>query len=106
MARPSAPKISLRFDAPGEPLTLGRAKELGLAQIHKGAVRAGDCDEHGLMRADGVIARAWDGVPHAPASSARVERRPYERIGSAALEYRLVYRRPVRPAICWRSTAA
>ncbi len=106
MARPSAPKISLRFDPPGEPLTLGRVKELGLAQIHKGAVRAGDCDEHGLMRADGVIARVWDGVPHAPASSARVERRPYERIGSVALEYRLVYRGPVRPAICWRSTAA
>ena len=91
----AAPR-GLRFDAPGEPLTLGRAKELGLAQIHKGAVRTGDCNEHGLMRADGVIARVWDGVPNAPASGARAERRSSERIGSAALEYRLVYRRPVR----------
>ena len=91
----AAPR-GLRFDTPGEPLTLGRAKELGLAQIHKGAVQAGDCNEHGLMRADGVIARVWDGVPNAPASGARAERRSSERIGSAALEYRLVYRRPVR----------
>ena len=48
------------------------------------------------MRADGVIARIWDGVPNSPARDVRPEGRPGGKIGSAALEYRLVYHRPVR----------
>jgi acyl-CoA thioester hydrolase len=89
----------LRFDPPGEPLTLSAARELGLTRTQKGAVAAAECNEHGLMRADGVIARVWDGVPHSPArAAARREAGSPGGLGSAALEYRLVYHRPVRAA--------
>ena len=91
----AAPR-GLRFEAPREPLSLGRAAELGLAQTHKGSVRAAECGEHGLMRADGVIARIWDGVPNSPARDVRPEGQPSAKIGSAALEYRLVHHRPIR----------
>jgi acyl-CoA thioester hydrolase len=91
----AAPR-GLRFDPPGEPLTLSRARELGLTQTQKGAVAAAECNEHGLMRADGVIARVWDGVPHSPARAARREARASGGLGGAALEYRLVYHRPAR----------
>jgi acyl-CoA thioester hydrolase len=92
----AAPR-GLGFDPPREPpLSLEHAVKLGLGQVHKGAVLAGDCDEHGLMRADGVIARIWDGVPNSPARGVRREGQPGGRIGSAALEYRIVYHRPVR----------
>jgi acyl-CoA thioester hydrolase len=91
----AAPK-GLRFDPPGEPLNLARARELGLAQIQKGAVQVEECNEHGLMRADGIIARVWDGVPNSPARGVRREGRASGRLGSAALEYRLAYHRPVR----------
>jgi acyl-CoA thioester hydrolase len=91
----AAPR-GLRFDPPHEPLSLERAMELGLGQTYKGSVQAADCDEHGLMRADGVIARIWDGVPNSPARGIRQEGQPSGKIGSAALEYRLVYYRPIR----------
>lgn len=91
----AAPK-GLRFDPPGDPLSLERAKELGLTQIQKGAVQVEECNEHGLMRADGVIARVWDGVPNSPARGARRQARASGKLGSAALEYRLAYHRPVR----------
>ena len=91
----AAPR-GLRFDPPREPLSLDRAAEIGLGQTYKGSVQAAECGEHGLMRADGVIARIWDGVPNSPARDVRPEGRPSGKIGSAALEYRLVYHRPVR----------
>ena len=91
----AAPR-GLGFGPPREPLSLERAGELGLSQTYKGSVQAIDCDEHGLMRADGVIARIWDGVPHSPARDVRPEGQPRGKAGSAALEYRLVYHRPVR----------
>jgi acyl-CoA thioester hydrolase len=92
----AAPR-GLGFDSPGEPLTLAGARALGLAQTQMGAVSASECDAHGLMRADGVIARVWDGVPHSPArAAARRGAGSPGGLGSAALEYRLVYRRPVR----------
>jgi acyl-CoA thioester hydrolase len=61
-----------------------------------GSVQAIDCDEHGLMSADGIIARIWDGVPNSPARGVRRENRTSDKVGSAALEYRIVYHRPVR----------
>jgi acyl-CoA thioester hydrolase len=48
------------------------------------------------MFADGVIARVWDGVPNSPARVARREAESPSTLGSAALEYRLVYHLPVR----------
>ena len=37
---------------------------MGLHDAYRGAVRPEECDADGLMRADGVIARVWDGVPN------------------------------------------
>lgn len=91
----AAPR-GLGFGPPREPLSLERARELGLTQTYKGSVQPIDCGEHGLMRADGVIGRIWDGVPHSPARDVRPEGQPRGEVGSAALEYRLVYHRPVR----------
>lgn len=91
----AAPR-GLGFSPPREPLSVQRAVELGLGLTHKGSVQAAECNEHGLMRADGVIARVWDGVPNAPARGVRREGQPSGKVGSAALEYRLVYHRPVR----------
>ncbi len=91
----AAPR-GLSFDPPRAPLTLERATELGMGQAYKGAVQATECNERGLMRADGVIARIWDGVPNSPARGVRREGQPSGKVGSAALEYRLVYHRPVR----------
>lgn len=91
----AAPR-GLRFDAPGEPLTLEQANAIGLTLTQKGAVSVEECNAHGLMRADGIISRVWDGVPNSPARNLRREADPSERLGSAALEYRLVYYRRVR----------
>lgn len=91
----AAPR-GLGFGPPCDALSLERAVELGLGLTHKGSVQIGDCNEHGVMRADGVIARIWDGVPNSPARGVRREGQPTGKIGSAALEYRLVYHRHVR----------
>jgi acyl-CoA thioester hydrolase len=91
----AAPR-GVAFDPPREPLRFQRAVELGLTQTYKGSVLAVDCTEHGLMRRDGVIARIWDGVPNSPARGIRREGQLSGKIGSAALEYRLIYYRPIR----------
>ncbi|MBL6082737.1 acyl-ACP thioesterase [Belnapia sp. T18] len=91
----AAPR-GLRFDPPHDALSLEQAVELGLSLMHKGSVQLAECNEHGLMRADGVISRIWDGVPNSPARGVRQQSQPIGKIGSAALEYRLVYHRPVR----------
>jgi acyl-CoA thioester hydrolase len=91
----AAPR-GLGFGPPREPLSLERAVELGLRLTHKGSVQIAECNEHGLMRADGVIARIWDGVPNSPARGVRGEGQPSGKVGSAALEYRLIYHRPIR----------
>lgn len=91
----AAPR-GLHFEPPREPLSLERAVELGLHQVYKGSVEAAECNGHGLMRADGVIARIWAGVPNSPARRVRREGQPGGKLGSAALEYRLIYHRPIR----------
>jgi acyl-CoA thioester hydrolase len=91
----AAPR-GLGFGPPREPLSLEGAVEIGLSLTHKGSVQAAECNEHGLMRADGVIARIWDSVPNSPARGVRQAGQPSGKIGSAALEYRLIYHRPAR----------
>jgi acyl-CoA thioester hydrolase len=90
----AAPR-GLGFGAPREPMSLKDAVDLGLSLTHKGSVQVEECTKHGLMRADGVIARIWDGVPNSPAHGIRRAGQASGKIGSAALEYRLVYHRPV-----------
>ncbi len=88
----AAPR-GLAFDPPAPPFTRARADALGLPRLQLGMVGEEDCDRHGVMREEGVIARIWDGLPHLSAFI-RSGREPG--IGGAALEYRIVYRRPPR----------
>ena len=69
---------------------------MGLTEAHLGAIRAEDCDRAGLMRPDVVIARIWDGVPNLRFRGSEELGAREEGIGSAALEYRLVYLQPMR----------
>lgn len=71
------------------------AAALGLTDAYIGAIRAEDCDRAGLMRPDVVISRIWDGVPNLRFPGAELGARE-EGLGSAALEYRLVYLQPMR----------
>lgn len=71
------------------------ALALGLAEGYRGAVRAHECDAAGVMRPDGVIARVWDGVPNLRNRGTGVGVKE-EGMGSAALEYRVAYLRPLR----------
>ncbi|SDE55866.1 acyl-CoA thioester hydrolase [Belnapia rosea] len=91
----AAPR-GLGFDPPREPLSLKHAVELGLSQTYKGTVQTTECNDNGLLRVDGVMARIWDGVPNSPARDVRRRGQPSGKVGSAALEYRLVYHRPIR----------
>jgi len=68
---------------------------MGLAEGYRGAVRAHECDAAGVMRPDGVIARVWDGVPNLRNRGAGLGVKE-EGMGSAALEYRVAYLRPLR----------
>jgi len=70
------------------------ADALRLPLAHAGQVAAAECDAQGWLRADGIIARIWDGVPNLPTRSLRDggEGDPARgRLGSAALEYRIHY---------------
>jgi acyl-CoA thioester hydrolase len=69
--------------------SLARAKELGLSRTAAGAVRPDDCDPFGRLYADRIMTRL--------SSAGRATRRlqgdmdEIDRIGAAALEFRLVY---------------
>ncbi|MBM3588494.1 MAG: acyl-ACP thioesterase [Alphaproteobacteria bacterium] len=85
----------LPFD-PIRPLPdAGAAAAMGLTDAYIGAIRAEDCDRAGLMRPDVVISRIWDGVPNLRFPGAELGARE-EGLGSAALEYRLAYLKPMR----------
>jgi acyl-CoA thioester hydrolase len=92
---PHAGPRGLPFD-PIRPLPdAAGAAALGLTDAYIGAIRAEDCDRAGLMRPDVVISRIWDGVPNLRFPGAELGARE-EGLGSAALEYRLVYLQPMR----------
>lgn len=71
--------------------SLERAIALGLKRIGLGVIRPADCDAFARMRAELMIARISDAIPHL-LDGERLgagERGP--QIGTAALEYRLIY---------------
>lgn len=86
----------LPFDPIRMPPDLAATRAMGLTEAHLGAIRAEDCDRAGLMRPDVVIARIWDGVPNLRFRGSEELGAREEGIGSAALEYRLVYLQPMR----------
>lgn len=90
----AAPR-GLAFDPP-RPLP-GRAEALamGLTEAYRGVVRPQECEPSGRMRPEGVIARVWDGVPNLRNRGGGIGVRE-EGLGSAALEYRVLYLRPLR----------
>lgn len=88
----AAPR-GLRFGPPAEPLSRERAERIGLRRIQLGAIGPDDCDAHGSMREESVIARIWDGLPHL---TGFIRAEPERKLGGAALEYRIVYRQPAR----------
>jgi len=90
----AAPR-GLPFDPP-RPLPDYRAGlAMGLVECHRGVVRASDCEADGVMRPDGVIARVWDGIPNLRNGGRGVGVKS-DKIGGAALEYRLVHLKPLR----------
>lgn len=83
-ARPrSIPMGSLETGA-----SLERANDLGLQRIALGAVRPGDCDPFGRMKAEQMISRISDGIPNLDGLRPV---RPGARVGGVALEYRMIY---------------
>jgi len=64
--------------------------------MHRGAVLGQECDEAGFLRPQGVMARFSDGIPALLAGLLGWDRSSDPDSGGAALEYRIVARRPVR----------
>jgi acyl-CoA thioester hydrolase len=93
---PHAGPRGLPFDPIRTPPDAAATAAMGLAEAHLGAIRAEDCDRAGLMRPDVVIARIWDGIPNLRFRGSEELGAREEGIGSAALEYRLVYLKPMR----------
>ena len=81
-------------EQPQPPLTRAQAVERGLAGAYLGPVRREDCDELGVLRETGVMAKLSDGMVHF-FLSLRDRPRPKE-LGGAALEYRFVFRKWAR----------
>lgn len=70
-------------------LTRRQAIERGLMGTYLGPIFAEDCDDSGLMRESGFMAKISDGIAHYLQA---VRARPPE-LGGAALEYRFAFRR-------------
>ncbi|MCA3278856.1 MAG: acyl-ACP thioesterase [Roseomonas sp.] len=93
---PHAGPRGLPFDPIRTPPDAAAVAAMGLTVAHLGAIRAEDCDRAGLMRPDVVIARIWDGVPNLRFRGTEELGAREEAMGSAALEYRLAYLKPMR----------
>jgi acyl-CoA thioester hydrolase len=86
----------LRREPPRRNPSIAEAEALGLVHCLKGPVGSEDCDAAGHMRIDGYIARVWEGTPNLMIKSGVTRRFTDSRIGGAALEYRLAYRKTPR----------
>lgn len=86
----------LRRDPPRPTPTIAEAEALGLVHCLKAPIAVEDCDARGFMRTDAYIARVWEGTPNLMATLSGGRRVSDPRIGGAALEYRLAYRKRPR----------
>jgi acyl-CoA thioester hydrolase len=73
------------------------ADRLGLFLTQEAPVIPAECDAQGFLEGRAVMARATDGIPALLAKTRGSVRSGDRNVGGAALEYRLVYRRPPRP---------
>jgi acyl-CoA thioester hydrolase len=85
----AAPR-GLAINPPRSAPTWAEAEALGLVLGYEGVVAAAECNEHRLMRSEGVIGRVWDAVPNL---TGRVEgaEDAVPPTGRAALEYRIIH---------------
>jgi acyl-CoA thioester hydrolase len=81
--------------APRPPPTLAEADQLGMVYGYQGLIGVRDCDRYGFMKTSGYMACISTAVP-VLISEIRGMKSRDKRIGGAALEYRLVYRRAPR----------
>jgi acyl-CoA thioester hydrolase len=86
----------LRRDPPRPKPSIAEAETLDLVHCLKGPVGIEDCDAAGFMRIDTYIARIWEGTPNLMIKRGVTRRFNDSRIGGAALEYRLAYRKTPR----------
>jgi acyl-CoA thioester hydrolase len=83
---------SIALQPPTTTASLQRAVDLGLHRTGLGAVRVGDCDVFGRMRAEQLISRVFEGSSHLAWARRLAAGEPQAaNIGAAALEYRLAY---------------
>lgn len=87
----------LTLSEPRVSASLTEAEALGLVTTLEVEVQPDHCDAHGLMRMRDYIGRLSDSIPNLLfESSGAMRAEPRGRIGGAALEYRLIYRKPAR----------
>jgi acyl-CoA thioester hydrolase len=106
-ARDAAKRLGIELPAHGAPRGLTRgaprqtptwdeADRLGLLLTQQGVVGTPDCDQHGFMITRAHMGRIADGIPNLIAKTRGIDRSEDEQLGSAALEYRFVFRNTPR----------
>ncbi|HUN51337.1 MAG TPA: thioesterase family protein [Candidatus Sulfotelmatobacter sp.] len=102
-AREAAKRLLVELPDHGAPRGLARtpprptptwdeADRLGLPLTAQGVVGMADCDQHGFMVTRGNMGRVADGLPNLIAKTRGIDRSEDDGYGSAALEYRFVFR--------------
>lgn len=76
--------------------SLAEAKTLGMLCTYQGEVLPAHCDSQGFLSAQRHIGALSDAIPNLLANSSIGNRRRGPDIGGAALEYRIIYRKPAR----------
>ena len=82
----------LTREAPRPTPTWDEADRLGLLLTQQGVVGTAECDQYGFMLTRAHMGRIADGIPNLIAKTRGVDRSEDETLGSAALEYRFVFR--------------
>ena len=83
---------SLTLTQPGPAPTLQQAEERNLLRCYQGVVEPEQCDPAGRMLVPFFMARVADAMPNLVARTRGTDRGVDDKIGGAALEYRLIYR--------------
>jgi len=86
----------LEITKPRSAPTLAEAERLGMIQTFAGELAPTQCDAQGFMLAQRHIGSLSDAIPNLLAKTAMGDRVKHPDVGGAALEYRIVYRKPAR----------
>jgi acyl-CoA thioester hydrolase len=76
--------------------TLAEAEQLGMMRTYQGEILPAQCDAQGFLSAQRHIGTLSDAIPNLLAQTAIGDRTINPDIGGAALEYRLIYRKPAK----------